>query len=516
MKWGTLAVAFSAFALLVAAGSMLTFLSYSFRYPIDMTLVILAIGLGWFSWTWTDNHGVRVLGAEQLAMKPSDRPTLENAFENWRTAVGSGTHEQTPPFVIVATTGGGLRAAFWTSVVLGAIEEKVPEFHKHVFAISGVSGGSFGAALFDTLLKVESREVWDISECENKATLQGRARCILAQDYLAPAVSGLLYPDLLQRFIPLPRPLPRFPDRAMSTEQGWEQGWRNKGVLVDSESAFARPFLGLWSDCLPQAGCWRPALLLNGTHVETGKRIITSNLKINKKADKKANEETDTETFTDADDIYKLIGDKEDFRISTAVNNSARFPYVAPAGTLRKDGKDTAHVDGGYFENFGAGTAAELLRAAHDYFKDGFRPIVIQISSDPDLTEDRLPVCDEGRGGDPPPQAKSTTEYGAPLDAFFATRGARGIFAVKQLCRLMGATTGEQAKFFFHFRMCNSEGHTDPGLGWTISERSFGRISGYIEKCGNDEQLDDLVNLLTSTKTARLVSAQGEQQEQRQ
>ena len=101
------------------------------------------------------------------------------------------------------------------------------------------------------------------------------------------------------------------------------------------------------------------------------------------------------QTFTDAADIYDLIGDNEDFRVSTAVNNSARFPYVAPAGTLRKDGKDTAHiVDGGYFENFGAGTAAELLaRRASPFRSKGMkvRPIVIQISSDPDLTEDRLP-----------------------------------------------------------------------------------------------------------------------------
>ena len=165
------------------------------------------------------------------------------------------------------------------------------------------------------------------------------------------------------------------------------------------------------------------------------------------------------------------------------------------------------------------------------------RPILIQISSDPDLTEDRLPVCEAASARDtsapdtmctpgakctpdakPTPGAKPTTEYWAPLDAFFATREARGIFAVKQLCRLMdefAPSTGKQAKFFFHFRMCNSEGHTDPGLGWTMSEKSFGRISGYIEKCGNDGQLDDLVNLLPSTKTARLVSGQGEQQEQR-
>ena len=511
MSLGTLIVVFSAFALLVAAGSMLTFLSNRARFPFDMVAATWAIVLSFCP--WTDNHGTRVLEPEELSMKPSERPSLEKAFENWRTALGSGTHEQTPPFVIVATAGGGLRAAYWTAVVLGAIEEKVPEFHKYVFAISGVSGGSFGAAVFNTLLTL-SPAAWSQADCEGGGAEQGlpvqmsfrrQAACLLEQDYLAPAVSGLLYPDLLQRFLPVPL----LPDRAMSTEQGWEQGWRKKGVELVDQPAWNRPFLDLWGGCKPEESCWRPALLLNGTHVETGRRIITSNLKI------------DEEIFTDADDIYKLI-DNTDFRVSTAVNNSARFPYVTPAGTLQKDGKATAHiVDGGYFENFGAGTAAELLRAARDHFKDGFRPIIIQISSDPDLTEDRLPVCDEGRGGDPPPQAKSTTEYGAPLDAFFATREARGIFAVKQLCRLMGATTGEQAKFFFHFRIPNRndrrcegdhmENGTDPGLGWTMSGKSFERISNLICHCPNKQQFDQLVSLLGNTET---VSAQGEQQGQ--
>jgi hypothetical protein len=207
---------------------------------------------------------------------------------------------------------------------------------------------------------------------------------------------------------------------------------------------------------------------------------------------------------------------------------------VAPAGTLRKNGEATAHiVDGGYFENFGAGTAAELLRAAHSHFRDGFRPIVIQISSDPGLMmQGRLPRCNEQPSNASAPQAGLSTEYGAPLDAFFATREARGIFAVKQLCRLMdefAPSRGEPAKSFFDFRMCNREdtraeggeraqgnkieNGTDPGLGWTMSRESFKRISGLIDHCGNKEEFENLVGLLGGTK---LVSAQGEQQEQRQ
>jgi hypothetical protein len=252
--------------------------------------------------------------------------------------------------------------------------------------------------------------------------------------------------------------------------------------------------------------------VLNGTHVETGKRIITSNLKI------------ETPTFTDTADIYALIGHDEDFRVSTAINNSARFPYVAPAGTLQKNGEDTAHiVDGGYFENFGASTAAELLRAAHRHFEARgmkVRPIVIQISSDPALTEERLPACVDGQQSEGY-AAELKTEVFAPIDSFFATREARGIFAAKELCRLAVDTGGPPAvpgtnarpgegeqknTHFFHFRMCSSPATSSPGLGWSMSRESFNLISSFIDHCGNKEQLQDLVSLLAGTKTVRLVS----------
>lgn len=508
LMFGALAVAFSAFAFLVAGGSMLSFLSAWARFPVDLTVVILAFLLSFAP--WTDNHGVRVLEREATAMPPSERPSLDVALENWRKALGEP--QEQPTFVIVATAGGGLRAATWTQVVLGEIEDRARGFHKQLFAISGVSGGSFGAAVFNTLLTLEDSPLWKQCDGDGAPSFGGRARCILEQDYLAPAVSGLLYPDLLQRFIPLPRPLPRLPDRAMAAEQGWEQGWKNRGIMVGSnESPLSRPFLGLWSGCSADQGCWRPALLLNGTHVETGKRIITSNLKI------------DAATFTDATDIYALIGHDEDFRVSTAINNSARFPYVAPAGTLQKNGEDTAHiVDGGYFENFGASTAAELLRAAHGHFEARgmkVRPIVIQISSDPALTEERLPACIDGQQNEAY-AAEFKTEAFAPIDSLFATREARGIFAAKELCRLAVDTgappavarqnarpgEGEQKNtHFFHFRMCSSPAAPSPGLGWSMSRESFNLISSFINQCGNKEQLQDLVSLLAGT-TAGLVS----------
>ncbi len=56
---------------------------------------------------------------------------------------------------------------------------------------------------------------------------------------------------------------------------------------------------------------------------------------------------------------------------STAALNSARFPFISPAGTIR-DTEEIADriVDGGYFENYGALSAKELALAVHAYDPD--------------------------------------------------------------------------------------------------------------------------------------------------
>ena len=77
-------------------------------------------------------------------------------------------------------------------------------------------------------------------------------------------------------------------------------------------------------------GRWVPIVLANGTHVETGKRIITAPVKI------------EPSVFEDTYDFYRLA--PAPIRASTAVLNSARFTVVSPPGRLVRDGdKNRTH-----------------------------------------------------------------------------------------------------------------------------------------------------------------------------
>ena len=118
-----------------------------------------------------------------------------------------------------------------------------------------------------------------------------------------------------------------------------------------------------------------PSLFLNGTWVDDGERNVTSNLKVET--------ETDPNQFEDLDDTLNRIG--RSIRLSTAAHLSARFTYVSPAATIGDDDNTQRAVDGGYFENSGALTAAEIVRLIDDTLQ--VRRILVYIQNSVEVKE---------------------------------------------------------------------------------------------------------------------------------
>jgi hypothetical protein len=404
-RLGMGSILFLAAASWVAFGSFFVFLGSRWQFPVITVVILLAV---LFSF-WNDNHLIRMVPRQDVK-----RADVLGSFQTWYDLVeknyGAGTMH---PLYIVATEGGGIRAAYWTAIVLGALQDSNPNFAPHLFAISGVSGGSLGAVVFDALLAEPGR-----------GSLQENAHKILGQDFLSPALASMLYPDLVQRFIPFPI---AYFDRGKSLEMGWEKAWRD----TMGNNRLAGSFVDLWK---PGVREWMPALFLNGTSVEKGNRIITSNLRV-------------TNSFLDADDAaeklagHNLGATEADCHIplSTAAHMSARFTFVSPAGRF----PDGSHiVDGGYFENSAATAAYEIATRIKDWC--AFKKIgnvdvkIIMISNDP-----RKPSIAPAKPAPEPPGPKRTrpvvvsgqfmSELTAPLYTLLNTRDARGTYAQKAI-----------------------------------------------------------------------------------
>ncbi|MEM9575106.1 MAG: hypothetical protein AAF870_07745, partial [Pseudomonadota bacterium] len=272
----------------------------------------------------------------------ASRPTLDGSISAWlEKHTADKPQGEKAEMVIVATAGGALRAALWTGSILGRLQDRVDNFDDKLFAISGVSGGSLGAtAYMSALWEKQSGLTLDCVAAE--PCFEARIQAGLAQDFLGPVMLGLVSNDVsligLGAFSK---------DRAEALEEAWEQAWlasrpEGENGTTELENPMARSFQKLWLN--PKARSW-PALLLNGTHQELGSRVVTSNLET-------------AETFKEAYDFFALR--PSPIATSTAVHNSARFSLISPSG---KFAKNNHVIDGGYFENYGAETALEIVRA---------------------------------------------------------------------------------------------------------------------------------------------------------
>jgi hypothetical protein len=412
---------------LIAGGTLITWFGARSRLPVMPMLLVFAFALAELrdAGLVPDNHDVRA-----TALPLAARTDIATAFRGF--LADSAARYKAPeevPVVLVAASSGGLAAAYWTATVLGDLADAVPGFSDQLFAVSSVSGGSLGAL----------ETVAMLSEPHLPAGCTGIRLCaqrVLGGDFLAPTLGSLLYPDFLQRFLPVPV----FPDRAAALERAWEARWRD----VTGDDRLAQPFLRLWNNPLRP---W-PALFLNSTSVLRGDRLLASNLEFSS---------DDMDVSIDAGDLLARV--KADLPASAAADTSARFPLFGPVGVLRDQVTGKAAdlvVDGGYFEDFGATTLLEALDVLTEIArrdKVAVRFIVIQIIGAPAAAVES------------PEGAVLPRGVWGPLDTLLHTREARGIAATHALARRVAALGGVYAPLRLGF---SPTGESAP-LSWSLS-----------------------------------------------
>jgi hypothetical protein len=195
---------------------------------------------------------------------------------------------------------------------------------------------------------------------------------------------------------------------------------------------------------------------------------------------------------------------QRDIPFSAAAGMSARFTYVSPAGRVPKRGSGgvlAGHaVDGGYFENSGAVTAAELVSliqrvAARRGWKIHPYVIVIDFADSsklckkyparcgPDPTEKPFTALPGAAGPTAGRPEAWLNEVLSPLRALLNTRGARGSQAVGDIRELLAAKVGSPSEVF-EFRLVQ-RGVPLP-LGWLLSERSRIEIDRATQREGGN------------------------------
>jgi hypothetical protein len=450
------------------------------RLPILTPLLLLAFLFSYFD--WNDNHAIRYFN-QPIQNTPQD---FDSAFEAWLNARADKADFKDRPYpvFIVTAEGGGLTTAYFTAMVLTAIQDRSPAFAQHVFAISSVSGGSVGSAVYSGLAKRCTSNLptaqlpgqGQALAVQNMGSLQSSADLILRDDYLSPLLSALLYPDLVQRFLPFP--INRW-DRARALEERLETSWAAHAACdwntPPGGKEISQPFYDFFVN-FPNTPA--PALFFNTTNVETGQRMFVTNLL------------PPNDGFNQ---LPALANVNKNFNLpfSSAACLSARFPVVTPAGFLGADGQKLRYVDGGYYENSGTATAYNILMSlkwqTHSLYDTLLRdrdsqvraeiiPVIIRIGfplpKPRDVPREVNDVSSQERA-----KYKGTglNEILSPIKTLLNTRGARGNDAVRQLQTaiqsLHSPDRGECAlgcMFDFELR----EDRVNLPLGWLLSNKS--------------------------------------------
>lgn len=431
---GAVSVLVIAAANTVFIGSTVAYVGRWRKVPIEGVALVCAAAFS----LWNDNHDVRLLGRDA---GPVVRPTIAQAFETW-VAPLERVSRAPVPVILVAAEGGGIRAAYWAAIVLAELDAILPEqFARHVLAISSVSGGSIGAAVYAGLQ----------NDAPQGARVE-RAQRILSRGFLAPITARLVTGDFLQWFVPFPMTAV---DRSVAMEASIEAAYEG----VTDRPTFARGFLDL-----PQGDGRVPWLVVNATSVDTGRRVVTSPV---------VWVPAGPTGPADLADLHALVGD--DLPLSTVVHNSSRFAYISPAGRVRtRGGDDRGHVvDGGYFENTGAETLVDLVGALRAVVgPDRVRLIAVVLRNTP--ATERMPQ----EATAPWTETRRLGEAFAPLRAVLRSREARGELAIRRLRDTIGNDN------VVEFSVCAGRpGEAEPPLGWELSREMIERLNGQVSSC---------------------------------
>src|SRR5262249_52896804 len=140
-------------------------------------------------------------------------PSVQEAALAWYELANNSYHAngknqgKPVPMLIIATAGGGIRAAYWTATVLQQLQRDFEKNNSYLdtylFAISGVSGGSVGAMDY-----IAARHFGD------------KPTTYLQSDFLAPAIASLVFADGPSNFLPDFGQL----DRGAALERSLESG----------------------------------------------------------------------------------------------------------------------------------------------------------------------------------------------------------------------------------------------------------------------------------------------------
>ena len=363
------------------------------QYKIWMATLIVILGAFYYvSNNLVENHfheqeQIAVLSRNTLTStsKKSSDPNshirygipFEQYFQKrWELATADSTHwNKDPkdtshvilnePFYLIASDGGGLRAAYWTLMVLDQLDELSGErLYERTLAMSGASGGMIGLGMYMAIKNHQNNPI----DRKNVIDKIGNA------NFFSNDLTFLLGKNIFKNFLPfnvscMDDGSEKMALHYMKIAAGIAKG-NSISAMNGSIAELDQPYRKVWFDNYIKSDSIYPLLLTNSTQTEESKKGIASPLR-------------------DEDSIFKAAISMLDFPIkedsvslsfADALFTCNRFPVLSQAAEIQNKGH---FIDAGGFDNSGISSLLDLIdymKSDHDSLYKKFRNNIVLIS----------------------------------------------------------------------------------------------------------------------------------------
>ncbi|MCS6823053.1 MAG: patatin-like phospholipase family protein [Cytophagaceae bacterium] len=284
-------------------------------------------------------------------------------LENWKKKFPPGSK---PKMIFLCTSGGGQRAAVWTTRVMQFTDSATNgDFMKHTSLMTGASGGLVGAAYYRELYHMKT---YDSTLCLSSRSIFDN----MAKDVLNSTVFSLVVNDIFFRF-------QRFTDGQYEyiKDRGYafeQQIIRNTGNILDKRIKDYRK---------PEQEARIPMLMICPTIINDGRKLYISpqNISYMTIASEYANRKFNQKIKGIEFNRFFEQHDADNLHFMSALRMSATFPYVMPNVDLPSE-PSMEIMDAGLSDNIGVRDAMRFIHVFKDWISENTGGIVFVIIRD--------------------------------------------------------------------------------------------------------------------------------------
>lgn len=279
----------------------------------------------------------------------SDKKNMLAILNNWKAKFD----EEKPKMILVTTSGGGQRAALWTTRVLQSVDSVLKgDLMKHTTLMTGASGGLIGASYYRDYY-LDKLGTYNSEPIELEP---------IGKDILNPIIFSLFVNDIFIRTGSFEFAAQKYPkDRGYAFEQTLKSNLNmdDKRLIEYQKDEFDAKI---------------PTLVMSPTIVNDGRRLYIS-----------AQPVSFFNTGTSLDglkqqgvDFRALLKDQnaDSLRFLSALRMSATFPYITPNVTLPTQPLVEV-ADAGISDNFGVSDALTFLYTFKDWIDENTSEVVL-------------------------------------------------------------------------------------------------------------------------------------------